>query len=225
MRMKRFIYFFSLIVFSPTFLNGQNPNYSDFISVADKIVIRLTNQEYFDHLKRDSIPFDAYFEMMDSIYTYPKIYSVTYVLKNRNEFNNMHVINEIGGLGPAGMFVELNDKLELIEPRRFSMESEAKRQLKAFNRFKTTNLILKENAENIADKYFSEKFKKPYGNYLFIYDSNADLFLWRFEKFKGFKKVVVEEVFIDAETGKFVRKKETPFVRNFWKALFDYRGI
>lgn len=224
MIMKRFIYL-SVLIFSPTFLNGQNPDYSDIISVADRIVIELTNKEYFDHLKRDSIPFDAHFEMMDSTYTYPKTYSVIYFLKNPDEFNNMHVINEIGGLGPAGIFVELNDKLELIEPPRFSMESEAKRQLRAFNKFKATDLISKGNAENIADKYFSEKFKKPIGNYLFIYDSNANLFLWRFEKFKGFKKVIVEEVFVDAETGKFVRKKETPYGRNFWQALFNYKGI
>lgn len=223
--MKRFIYLLSLLVFSPTFLNGQNQDYSDIISLADSIVIQLTNQEYFDHLKRYSIPFDGHLELMDSSYAYPKTYSVIYFLKNPDEFNNMHVINEIGGLGPAGIFVKFDDKLELIEPRRFSMESKAKRQLKAFNRFRTTDLISKENAENIADKCFSEKFKKPYGNRLFIYDSNADLFLWRFRKFKGFMKVVVEEVFIDAETGKFVRKEETPYGRNFWQALFDYRGI
>ena len=223
--MKQFIYFFSLIVFSPIFLNGQNPDFSDIISAADKIVIQLTNQEYFDHLKRDSIPFDGHFEMMDSTYAYPKTYSVIYFLKNPNEFNNMQVINEIGVLGPAGIFVELNDKLELIEPLRFSMESMAKRQLEAFNKFKTTDLISKDNAENVADKYFSEKFKKPYGNYLFIYDSNSDLFLWRFEKFKGFKKVIVEEVYIDAVSGKFIRKKETPYRRSFWQALFDYKGI
>ena len=56
MIMKRFIYFFSVLIFSPTILNGQNPDYSDIISVADRIVIELTNKEYFDHLKRDSIP-------------------------------------------------------------------------------------------------------------------------------------------------------------------------
>lgn len=223
--MKQFIYLLSLLVFCPTFLNGQIQHYSDIISVADSTVIHLTNQEYFDNLKRDSIPFVAHFEMVDSINPYPETYSVIYFLKNPNEFNNLHVINENGVLRPAGLFIELNDKLKLIEPRRFSMESEAKRQLKALNKFRTRDLISKENAENIADKYFSDKFKKPHGNYLFIYDSNTDLFLWRLGKFKGFLKVVVEEVFINAETGKFVTKKETLYGRNFWQALFNSRGI
>lgn len=222
---KKIIYFLLLLTVSPTFLNGQNPDFSDINSIADKIVIQLTNQEYFDHLKRDSIPFDGHFETVDSTYAYPKTYSVRYSLKNPNDFNNMHVINEIGSLGPAGMFVELNDKLELIEPRRFSMESEAKKQLSAFNRFKSTDLISKENAENSADKYFSEKFKRPNGNYFFIYDSNSDLFLWQFKKFKAFKKGIVEEVYIDAMTGEFIRKKETPIIRSFWQALFNYKGI
>lgn len=223
--MKRLISFISFIFFSPAFINGQNPDYSDILSVADKIVINLTNQEYFDHLQRDSIPFDGHFEMVDSTYAYPKTFTVIYVLKNPGEFNDMHVINEIGVLGPAGISIELNDRLELIEPRGFSMESAAKRQQRAFNKFKTTDFISKENAENIADKYFSEKFKKPYGDYLFIYDSNPDLFLWRFEKFKGFKKVIAEEVYIDAVSGRFKQKKEIPYRRSFWKALFDYKGI
>jgi hypothetical protein len=51
--------------------------------------------------------------------------------------------------------------------------------------------------------------------------TNENPEIWRI----GFLKVVVEEVFINAETGKFVTKKETLYGRNFWQALFNSRGI
>jgi len=223
--MKRFLYFLSVTILIPAFLYGQKPLPSEINSKADEIVIQLTNREYFDHLTRDSIPVEWDYIRLDSTIFYPKTYSVLYFLKNRDEFNNMHIINEFGGIGPAGILVELNDKLELIEPGTFSMESWAQRQLRAFEKFKTTDLISKDKAENSADNYFPDNVKKPDGYSLFLYDSNTDLFLWRFEKFKGFRKGIIEEVFIDAESGRFVRKEATPFTRSFWQALFHYRRI
>ena len=101
--MKRFLYVLSVIILIPVFLNGQKPDHSEINSKADEFVIQLTNREYFDHLKRDSIPVEWDYIRMDSTIFYPKTFSVLYFLKDRDEFNNMHVINEFGGIGPAGI--------------------------------------------------------------------------------------------------------------------------
>ena len=217
---RKTFFLFCLISFAPVCSFGQSDFYSQICAKTDKIVIELTNQEYFDHLRRDSVPIEANFvSVSDPDGCAQKTYTVFYYLKNPNDFQDMYVL-DAGTLSRAGMHVELDNNLEPFEPTKRSVKSRAEKQLAAYNRFKSAELITKEEAEHLSEMYFPDKFKKNFTGIL-IYDSGSDSFLWQFEKFKGFRKVTIEEVNINAETGKFEKKNSHQYRRSFWRALFD----
>ena len=199
------------------------------LKIADSLVVSMTSLEYFNALERDSIPWISMLDMTElNNETYKKEnnftpHSVYYHYKRSINFNNLHTINEIGGMGPAGVFIELDENFKLINPNSFTTKSNAERQLIAFKRYTSGKFITVTKAKEIADKSFSPKTKSSYGNTLFIYDTNNDIFYWRIEKFKGFRKGTVEEVYINAESSKFVEKRTYLMSRTFWRALFNYR--
>lgn len=208
------------------------------LKIADSIIISMTSAEYFEVLERDTVPFKQEWTRMSNMSDLTKLNSQTYKKENTfitysinyrlNEYvnkHNLHVINEIGGMGPAGVFIELNETYRLINPQSFTIESNAKYEYKGYQRYISATFISKEDAKDVASNHFSENMKEPYSNTLFIYDVRADRFYWRIEKFKGFRNVKTEEIFINAENGEFIDKKTMPIRRNFWQALFDYRGI
>lgn len=181
------------------------------ISKADQLVLKLTNQEYFNRLWRHPEP--------SSDNLTPKNYYILYSLKEAEKFN-FYIADE-GLLSVAGIFIRLDKNLELSE-NEDDLIHKAKVQLQAYNRFQSAGLISKGDAEKLADPHFPKNFKNPhYYPYRLIYNSNTDSLLWQFERFKGFRNYTINKVSINAETG-VVSKKETERIRRrVWEALFQ----
>ncbi len=203
------------------------------LMISDSLVISLTGHDYFEALERDTVPYMQEWTKISDITDLTKTsssnykekntfitYSVHYKLKSNVNDKNLYVINEFGGLGPAGLYLEFNNKLELINSRRFSIESHIKNEYKAYQRYLNSTFITKEKAKLIAEKYFSKGMKPKYWTTLFIYDIRSDLFYWCIEKEKGFMKVTEESVYINAEDAEYIDKKTSNYRQSFWMALF-----
>lgn len=230
-------FFFSVACFSVT-VNAQKSKNDSILLKADSIVLSLTSQDFFDNITRDNNIHLTEWTSMSSMTDLTKVnnsnykknnsfitYMVIYSLKEPIRFNNMHIINEIGGLGPAGAFIEFDSKLNLINPPKFTEESNLKRELKAFERFKAARIISVSDAKKVSETKFAENSKEPIFSSLFIYDTNSDRFYWEIKKFKGFQKVTIETVYINAETSDFMNKKTSSLYRTFWQALFNNKMI
>ncbi|MGF1636846.1 MAG: hypothetical protein ACFCUU_07210 [Cyclobacteriaceae bacterium] len=214
-------------------ITAQLTKNDSIVMIADSLVISMTSQEYFEVLEREDVPYKQEWTKMSSMTDLTKInssnykkentfatYSIHYKLKNSVNDKNLLVINEIGGMGPAGVFIELDEQYELVNPRRFTIESKAKYEYKAYQRYLNSNFITKEKARLVAEEYFSKGMKEKYWAVQFIYDTRSDIFYWCVRKEKGFKKVAEESVYINAENAEYIDKKTHNYSQSFWMALF-----
>jgi hypothetical protein len=228
-----FSFFLLILIFKQAY--PQATKKDSILMIADSLIISMTSQKYFEVLERDTVPNIQEWTRMSRMTGLIKTsdsnhkeentfvtYSVYYKLKNSVNDKNLHVINEIGALGPAGVFIDLNEKYELVNPGRFTIESNTKHEYKAYQRYLNSNFITKEKARLVAEKYFSKGMKAKFWAVQLIYDTRSDLFYWSVRKEKGFKKVVEESVYINAENAEYIDKKTLNVSQSFWMALFGY---
>jgi len=214
-------------------ITAQLTQNDSIIMIADSLIISMTSQEFFEVLEREAVPHKQEWTKMSSMTDLTKTnssnykkentfvtYSIHYELKSSVNDKNLHIVNQIGAKGPAWVYIELDEKYEIVNPRRFTRESDIKNKYKAYQRSLNSEFISKEKARLVAEEYFSEGMKEKYWAVQFIYDTRSDIFYWCVKKEKGFKKITEESVYINAENAEYIDKKTHNYSQSFWMALF-----
>lgn len=227
------ILFLIILSFFSQIGNSQTSKNDSILKISDSILISMTSLEYFSALERDTIPDRQEWTKVSDMTDLTKVnsesykrentfitYGIYYKLKKPKNNYDLYVINEIGTMGPAGVFIELNDKYELVNPRSFTTESNVKYEFKAYQRYLSSTFITKEKAKLVAEDYFSKGMKDKNWAVQLMYDVRIDLFYWHVKKEKGFKKVIEETVYVNAENSEYIDKKTHKYSQNFWLALF-----
>jgi len=193
--------------------------------VADSIILANTNDLFFSNLIREQDIHKSEMIRLNSLSDFNKELDEEYCEKNkvveyyitykiRNDYN-CHIIHKTGSMGPAWITIILDTNYVCNRISPFFDEYLAVNQ-----RLLKLEPISKDEAELVAIKNYGKGIHKKYIGALLIYDASKDLFYWRFEGQKGFRNVTDEQLFINAENGKFEYKITNKYKQSLWQAIF-----
>jgi len=216
-----YILFFQIIGYSQT----VDFDTARCFQVADSIILANTNDLFLNNLIRKKDIYKSEMIRLNSLSDFNKElddeyreknkvieYHITYKIKNDY---NCHILHKTGSMGPTWITIILDTNYICNEELHFIDE-----YLAVNERLQTLEPITKNEAELVAIENYGKGMHKSYIAPLLIYDAKKDLFYWRFEVQKGLRNVTQEQLFINAENGKFEFKITNNYKQSIWQAIF-----
>jgi len=210
-----------ILILNYGLLCSQSIDKERFVELADSIVKAKTDSIFFNQLVRDTVILEFDYIPLEKLNKDKKYYDslkqtdywIEYRIKPQQEFI-YNVINEDGGMGPASFIIQIDKKYKAKDLPNFGL------YMNSLMRFDKSEVIDKNVAISVSQKYFSEKTRDSH-MVMLIFDVRDNSLYWRVTRQKGFRKVIEEHVFIDANRKEFIGIEINEYYRNFWMTLGD----